>query len=40
MTMKRVDPCTVSTNSVLDSITVCYIRFLDLLYAATGINED
>ena len=30
----------VSTNSVLDLLTVCCIRLLDSLYAATEIEED
>ena len=40
MEMKRVDPSVVSTNSVLDLLTVCYIQFLDLLCAATEIDKD
>ena len=40
MAMRRVDPSMVSTNSVLDSLAVCYIQFLDLLYATTEIDKD
>ena len=40
MATRRVDPSVVSTNDVVDSLTVCYIRFLDSLYTATEIDED
>ena len=42
MAMKRVDSSVKSTYSVLELLTVCYIRFLDLLYAIyyTEIDED
>ena len=37
MAMRRVDPSVVSTNSVLDLLTVCYNRFLD---STTEIDKD
>ena len=40
MAIRRVDPSIVSTTGMLDSLTVCYIRFLDLLYATTKIDKD
>ena len=40
MAIRRVNPSVVSTNSVVDSLTVCCIRFLDSLYATTEIDKD
>ena len=37
--MGRVEPSVV-TNSVLYSLTVCYIRFLHSLYATAEIDQD
>ena len=40
MAMRRVHPSLVHTNSVLDSLIMCYIRFLNSLYATTEIDKD
>ena len=40
MAMRRVNPSVVSTNSVLDLLTVCYYTIPRFTNASTEIDED